>query len=73
MHTTTTLKHWSHHLHDAMLTIRHHISEHLHSRHFWVGVVLTLLLVGMAVLLLTLAGNAPVIYPHNLPYPPYGV
>jgi len=42
MHKDTTMKHGSHHLHDAMLTLRHEISEHFHSRHFWVGVVATL-------------------------------
>ena len=73
MHKETTIKHWSHHLHDAMLTILRHISEHIHSRHFWVGVVLTLLLVGITTLLFLLAQSAPFVYPHEIPYAPYGI
>ncbi len=73
MHPAETMKHWSHHLHDGMLTLWHHIDEHLHSRHFWVGVLLTLLIVGIVTLLFMLARNAPVIYPHDYPYVPYGV
>lgn len=72
MHPVTTMKHWSHHLHDGMPNLRQHISEHLHSRHFWVGVGLTLLVVGLVALLFILARNAPMVYPHDLPYHPYG-
>jgi hypothetical protein len=62
MHPAITMKHWS-----------HHVSEHLHSRHFWAGVVITLLIVGVVALLFILARNAPIAYPHGFPYGPYGV
>jgi len=55
-----------------MLTLRHEISEHFHSRHFWVGVVATLLIVGFVTMVFLLARNAPIIYPQ-IPYTPYGV
>ncbi len=73
MHTAETMKHWSHQMHDGMLTLWHHIDEHLHSSHFWVGVGLTLLFVTFVALLFMLARNAPIIYPTNYPYVPYGV
>jgi hypothetical protein len=44
MHTAKTIKHWSHHLHDSLLTMGHHIDQHLRSRHFWAGVGITLLI-----------------------------
>jgi len=72
MHRDTTMKHGGHHLHDTMLTLRHEISEHFHSRHFWVGVVVTLLIVGFVTAVFMLARNAPIIYPQ-VPYTPYGV
>ncbi len=62
MHPVITLKHWS-----------HHVSEHLHSRHFWDGVVITLLMVGIVTLLFMLARNAPIAYPYGFPYSPQGV
>ncbi len=71
MHPIITIMHWGQHLQHFMPTMRHHISEHLHSRHFWVGVGLTLLLVGIFTLLFILASNAPIIYPRGLPYVPY--
>lgn len=73
MHPVITAKDWSHHLHNSMLTLWHHIDEHLHSRHFWMGVGITLLVVGVVTLLFILARNAPLVYPNNLPYHPYGV
>ena len=73
MHPVIPMKHWSHHLHDRMLTMQHHIAEHLHSRHFWVGVGLTLLIVGIVALLFLLARDAPLINPYGFPYSPYGV
>ena len=65
MHPIITMKHWSHELHDSIV-------EHLHSRHFWVGVGITLLIIGFLTLLLILSKNAPIIYPHEMPrYAPY--
>ncbi len=61
MHPVITLKHWS-----------HHVSEHLHSHHFWAGVVITLLIVGIVALLFMLARNAPIVYPYGFPYSPQG-
>lgn len=60
MHRETTMKHGGHHLHDSMLTLRHHIDEHLHSRHFWTGILLALIVVGLLAMLFMLAGNAPI-------------
>ena len=75
MHPVTTMKHWSHALHEGMLTMRHHIGDHLHSRHFWVGVGITLLLVGVAALLFFLSKHTPIMspgeYPYSIPYTPY--
>jgi len=59
MHPIITMKHWS-----------HHVSEHLHSRHFWAGVAITLLIVGVVTLLFILARNAPIAYPYGFPYTP---
>ncbi len=70
MHVALTMKTWSHHLHDGMLSLWHHIDEHFHSRHFWAGVVLTLLIAGVIALLFILAKEAPYIYPPDLPYVP---
>ena len=71
MHPLTTIAHWSHHWHDSTLMLWHHVHDHLHSRHFWVGVVMTLFVVGIMTLLFMLARNAPIMYPHGLPYTPY--
>jgi hypothetical protein len=62
MHPAVTMKHWS-----------RHVSEHLHSRHFWAGVAITLLIVAVVSLLFILARNAPIAYPYGFPYNPSGV
>lgn len=75
MHPVITMKHWSHHLHDSMLSTWHHIDEHLHSHQFWAGVMLTLIILGIVTMLAILAWNAPIMH-HQLempPYVPYGV
>jgi hypothetical protein len=73
MHPIATTKSWSHHLHDSMLATGHRIVEHLHSRHFWTGVGLTLLLIGIVTLLFIAAKNAPFVMPDVYPYGiPYG-
>lgn len=64
MHPVSTMKHWSHVLHDSIV-------EHIHSRHFWVGVVIALCFAGILALLFILARSAPIIYPHHMPYAPY--
>ncbi len=75
MHPVTTMKHWSHHLHDGMMNAMHHIDEHLHSRHFWAGVGITLLIIGFITMFFMFARNAPVHMPmefrYGLPYTPY--
>jgi hypothetical protein len=71
MHKETTMKHGSHRLHDGMLTLWRHIDEHLHSRHFWAGVAIAILIVGIVTMLFILARNAPIMYP-TAPYSPYG-
>ncbi len=75
MHPVIAITHWSHHLHDGMLFMWHHIDEHLHSRHFWAGVGITLLLAGIVSLLFIAAKNAPfsspMEYPYGIPYMPY--
>lgn len=73
MHPVITMKHWSHHLHDGMLNVRHRIAESLHSRHFWIGVGVALVVVGIVALLILLARDAPFINPYGFPYSPYGV
>ncbi len=75
MHPATTMKHGSHPWHDrCRLILWHHASAHLHSRHFWAGVVVTLLVVGILALLFILASNAPLIVPPEMPpYVPYGL
>ncbi|MDF7825876.1 hypothetical protein P4B35_17740 [Pontiellaceae bacterium B12227] len=62
MHPVSSLKHWS-----------HHVSEHLHSRHFWAGVGVTLLVIGtVALLFVLIMKSVPVeIYdaaPYASPY-----
>ena len=75
MHPVATTKNWSHHLHDSMLTMRHHISDHLHSRHFWAGVGIALLVVAIMTLLFIAVKNSPIElrsnYPYGIPYTPY--
>lgn len=73
MHPVINIMHWSHHLHDILLTLRYHVSDHLHSRHFWAGMGVALLIVGIMTLLFILARNAPIIYPRAPPYIPYGL
>ena len=71
MHAVTTMKHWSHHLHDGMLATWHHIDQHIHSRHFWTGVGITLLVIGLATLVFMGAKYVPIEsggYPYSLPY-----
>ncbi len=73
MHPIATAKDWSHHLHDGMLTAWHHIDQHLRSRHFWTGVGITLLVIGLVALFIVLAKNAPTelpSYPYSYPYGP---
>lgn len=70
MHSVATVMNWSHHLHEDMLAIWHVTDQHLHSRHFWVGVVLTLLIIGFIVLLALAFMNAPEIPYSGLPYGP---
>jgi hypothetical protein len=69
------MKSWSHHLHDGMLSMWHHIDEHLRSRHFWAGVGITLLLVGFVTLLIFAVKNAPIesgeFQTYGIPYSPY--
>ncbi len=62
MHPVITMKSWSHHLHDSMLLAWHEVDQHVHSRHFWAGVALTLLIVGFVALLVLMAKN---ILPKN--------
>ncbi len=75
MHTAKTMKHWSHHLHDGMLSLWHQIDQHLHSRRFWAGVGIALLLVFLVTLIVLSAKNAPVesFNPslYGNPYAPY--
>lgn len=73
MHATETIKHWSHQLHDGMRTMWHHIGDHLHSRHFWAGIGVTLLVIGLMVLLFFVAKNAPIqsSYPYVGPFGAY--
>lgn len=75
MHSIIAIKHWGHHLHESMANMRHQISTHLHSRHFWTGVGVTLLIIGVLALLFTLAMKAPIqlneTHPYGFPYGPY--
>lgn len=75
MHPMITVMHWSHHLHDNLLVAWHEIDQHLHSRHFWTGVAIALLIVGFIALMITLLANAPAgplgERPFGLPYGPY--
>ncbi|MBT8045769.1 MAG: hypothetical protein KJN67_01260 [Pontiella sp.] len=75
MHLGTSMKGWSHRLHDGMLGIWHHIDQHLHSRHFWTGVGVAVLIMGFVMLAIMLARETPVIlrgeYPYGIPYSPY--
>ena len=61
-------------MHDGLLSLWHHIDQHLRSRHFWTGVGITLVIVGIVTLLLLLAMEAPVetfgTYPTGMPYGP---
>lgn len=70
MHVAETMKNWSHHLHDGMLTMRHHIWDHLHNRHFWAGIGVALVVIGILTVLFFAAKNAPIQYSY--PYFPYG-
>ena len=74
MDPATAMKHWSHHLHDDLQAMGRHIMQHLHSRHFWTGVGITLLIIGTAVLFLMLARYAPLqmqnMHPYSVPYAP---
>jgi len=75
MHLFITAMSWSHHLHDSWLFAWHEVDQHLHSRHFWTGVGVTLLVLGFIALMVTLAMHAPAgpmsISPYNYPIGPY--
>ena len=75
MHPVSTMKNWSHHLHDDMLSFWHHVDQHLHSSHFWVGVGVTLFFVGLLTLFVLLAWKFPIEleggYPGGYPYAPF--
>ncbi|VGO22074.1 hypothetical protein [Pontiella sulfatireligans] len=55
--------------------MRYQVSGHLHSRHFWAGVGITLLIAAIVALLFILAKNAPITapggYPYTVPFGPY--
>lgn len=73
MHPVITMKSWSHHMHDGMLTTWHHIDQHLRSRHFWAGVGITLLVAGIVMLFILAAKYAPEMegtIPLSYPYVP---
>ena len=57
---------------DNMSYLWHSISEHLHSRHFWVGVGITMLIVTITTLLFLAIKYGPVEYNGTYPYGPYG-
>jgi hypothetical protein len=59
MHLETNIKHWSHHLHDDMLAIRHGIGEQLHHRHLWIGLAIALLILGLMTLLTIAVWHMP--------------
>ena len=75
MHPVVTMKHWSHHLRDGMTSAWHHIDQHLHSRHFWMGMGIALLAVFFVSIVFLLITQAPfestAPYPHSFPYGPY--
>ena len=77
MHPVITVKHWSHQLHDGMLFVWHEIDEHLHSRHFWTGVAVAALAIGLVTLIIMLAMHSDLpaetfeTYPYGIPYGPY--
>ena len=68
MHPGTTFMHWSHHMHES-------ISEHLHSRHFWVGAGVALFVVALVAFMAFAAWRIPIEmpdgYPYVYPYLPY--
>ncbi len=70
MHPIMTAKSWSHHLHDGALAAWHQIDQHLRSRHFWTGVGIALLAIGLVALVITLVRNAPLQgdYLYGSPY-----
>jgi hypothetical protein len=71
MHPIIAITHWSHHLRESMMIMSHQIHENLHSRHFWAGVGITLLIVGTLALLFALVTGtqieAPRLYPYGFP------
>ena len=67
MHPVISIRHWSHHLHDGMLNMRHEIDQYLHNRHFWIGVAVTLAFIGLVALLIILAEHAPIMMPSDSP------
>lgn len=75
MHAIENVKNWSHHLHDGMLNMCHHIDQHLHSRAFWTGVIIALVIVSLITLVVMLSKRFPVdsieTYPLSNPYMPY--
>jgi hypothetical protein len=75
MHPMITVMHWGHHLHGNLLVAWDGIDQHLHSRHFWVGVAVTLLIVGFVALMGLLLMHAPASpargMPYGFPYGPY--
>ena len=75
MHPVITMKNWSHHLHDAMLSMGHHVDQHLRSRHFWTGIAVALVVAAFMTLVILLALKTPLeslnTAPHSNPYLPY--
>lgn len=75
MHPVVTMKNWSHHLHDRMRSMGHHIDQHLRNRHFWTGIAVALLVAAFATLTLMMALKTPIesfnTIPYSNPYAPY--
>lgn len=79
MHTADVIKGWGHHLHDGLVVMLHETEHLVSSRHFWSGVLVTLLVAGIVALVVTMLVRAPEMpvrpledLPLQFPYPyPY--
>jgi hypothetical protein len=59
MHPASTVKNWSHHLHDDKGALWHGIAKPLHSQELWIWIGLAMLFSGLLALIRSIAQGLP--------------
>ena len=70
MHTSSTLKQWTHMFHDGSAKVAHYTGHLLHEKSFW-GILALLVLLAGALVLIAIFGDDIATKSFNMPYGPY--